>query len=146
MTVSHILTIREAQRVLALERFKAQQHELLPARIAVWQEGLSTLDPSKPCEALVGLWFPKPELLVMPQNKVRRLVYISNWMSIRMPLFGLLGRAALHSPITQNSWRTLLSRFPEPSEDEKRARVPGNGLKSFGSETVASTLHHETWK
>ncbi|GJF00685.1 hypothetical protein PsYK624_169830 [Phanerochaete sordida] len=125
---------KAAQRVLALERFKSQEHELLPARVAIWQEALSSLDLSKTCEALVGLWFPEPELLVMPQNKLRLLVYISNWVSTRTQLFALLGRLSLHPPVTQNSWRTLLSRFPEQSEEEKQAsesqRTPASSSKS----------------
>lgn len=117
----HLLTITLAQRVMALERFKALEHELLPARLPVWQEALDALDLKQPCEALVGTWFPEPELLVSPSSKIRLLTYISNWMSLRVPLLARLGRQTIYAPVTQNSWRTLLSRFPEQSDEEKRA-------------------------
>ncbi|GJE85700.1 hypothetical protein PsYK624_017790 [Phanerochaete sordida] len=134
---------KATQRVQALERFKALDHELLPARLAVWQEALDTLNVSKPCKSLVGLWFPEPEMFVMPQNKLRLMVYISNWMTIRMPLFGLLGRATLHLHATQKTWRTLLARFPEQSEDEKQVsegqRTPASTSKSAAAGGIAKT-------
>ncbi|GJF00825.1 hypothetical protein PsYK624_171270 [Phanerochaete sordida] len=134
---------KAAQRVLALERFKVQEHELLLARVTAWQEALSALDLTKPCEALVGLWFPEPELLVSPLSKVRLLTYISNWMSLRVPLFGRLGRPTLYAPVTQNSWRTLLSRFPEQSEEEKQTSEQHKALGGKSQHAVSSTANKE---
>ncbi|GJE98473.1 hypothetical protein PsYK624_147050 [Phanerochaete sordida] len=102
-------------------RLSSPIHSLLPTRQAVWREALEGLDPSQPCKARVGLWLPEPEFLVMPESKLRLLVYISNWVSIRMAVFHKLGRPSLYGPISPSAWRTVLSRFPPQTEAEKAA-------------------------
>ncbi|GJE86778.1 hypothetical protein PsYK624_028600 [Phanerochaete sordida] len=128
---------KATQRVLALERFKYQEHELLPPRVAAWQEGLNTLNPSKRCEALIGLWFPEPEMLVMPQNKLRLLVYISNWVSMRTPLFALLGRPSLHSPSEKEKQASESQRTPaSSSKSTARGGAPGKATSSSSSQAA----------
>lgn len=103
------------------ERFTARQHDLLPARLDVWQQALDVLDKTQLCETHMGLWLPKPEMLATPGNKFWLLVHVSNWVTARLSLFSKFGRQFLFELVSSTFWRTFLGRFPEMTENEKKA-------------------------
>ncbi|EKM49136.1 uncharacterized protein PHACADRAFT_201977 [Phanerochaete carnosa HHB-10118-sp] len=109
------------QRVRATARFVPEAHDLLPRRMGAWGGSLEALDMTKLCESRVGLWLPEPELLITPTSLLRLMVYVSNWITIRLAIFSKLGRRTLYETLTPNYWRLILERFPEMTEEEKKA-------------------------
>ena len=77
------------------------------------------MDKRQRCEASRGYWVPDPEFLVTPNSKLRLLVYISNWMTIRLSVFSKLGRRTFYDTVSPYAWRTFIGRFPEMTEEER---------------------------
>lgn len=100
------------------DRFQEKDHYLLPRRLPIWQDALGRVDVTQPCEGRVGFWLPEPEMAVTPQNTLRLLVHVSNWITVRLALFSKLGQRTVYHPVGPDCWRTFLGRFPEQSEEE----------------------------
>ena len=126
----HTISVIQPRKFLGMERFEDLKHELLPPRLPAWVDALKSVDVSAPPEKRQGLWLPEAEMVVSPQNPVRRVMHLANWLFVRLPLLNLLSGRRRYQPIGSDGWRNFLGRLPRLSADDiKTAQASGGKRK-----------------